>query len=53
MLRGLYLFRYTAFGLLDTFLLRWVSHPQVTESIHQLTIGWVKLQSTEPGLAGV
>ena len=52
-LASLRLLGYTAFGLLDTFLLRRVSHPQVTESIHQLTIGWVKLQSTEPGLTSL
>lgn len=49
---ALYFLRYTLFGLLDTFLLRWIAQPQVTESVHQLVIGRVKLQRAEPGLAG-
>ena len=40
----LYLLGYTAFGLLDTVLLCRIAHPQVTESVHQLVIGWVELQ---------
>ena len=46
------LLRYTPFGLLDTLFLCRVAHPLLTESIHQLTIGWVKLQGTKPGLSG-
>jgi hypothetical protein len=49
----LYLLGYTPFGLLDTFFLRWVAHPQFTESVHQLVIGRVKLERMEPGLTGV
>jgi hypothetical protein len=48
-----YLLRYTLLGLLDTFFLRWVAHPQFTESVHQLIIRRVKLQCSEPGLAGI
>ena len=44
MLLSVYLLGYTPFGLLDTFFLRWIAHPQVTESVHQLVIGWVELQ---------
>ena len=49
----LYLIGYTAFGLLDTFFLCRVSHPQVTESVHQLIIGGVEFQRMEPGLTGL
>ena len=52
-LLSLYLLGYTPFGLLDTFFLRRVAHPQFTESVHQLVVGWVKLQRMEPGLTGV
>ena len=52
-LLGLYLLRYTLFGLLDTFLLGGVAHPQFTESVHQLIIGGVEFQRMEPGLAGL
>jgi len=52
-LLSLYLLGYTPFGLLDTFFLRWVAHPQFTESVYQLVIGRVKLQRMEPGLTGV
>jgi hypothetical protein len=52
-LLSLYLLGYAAFSLLDTFFLRWVAHPQFTESVHQLVIGRVKLQRMEPGLTGV
>ena len=38
MLLSLYLLGYTAFGLLDTFFLGWIAHPQFTESVHQFTI---------------
>jgi hypothetical protein len=48
-----YLPGYTLLGLLDTFFLGGVAHPQVTESVHQLVIGGVELQRMEPGLAGV
>lgn len=48
-----YLLRYTLLGLLDTVFLRWVAHPQVTESVHQLIIGWIKFQCSKPGLAGI
>ena len=51
-LPSLYLLGYTLFGLLDTFFLGGVAHPQVTESVHQLIIGGVKFQCMEPGLAG-
>jgi len=50
---SLYLLGYTPFGLLDTFFLCWVTHPQFTESVHQLVIGRIKLQRMEPGLTGV
>ena len=52
MLVRLRFLRHTPFGLLNTFLLGRVSHPHFTESVHQLTIGWVKLQGTKPGLTG-
>ena len=52
MLVRLRLLRHTPFGLLNTFLLCRVTHSQFTESVHQLTIGWVKLQGTKPGLTG-
>ena len=52
-LASLRLLGYTLFGLLNTFFLRRVAHPQVTESVHQLVIGWVEFQRMEPGLAGV
>jgi hypothetical protein len=51
-LASLRLFRYTPLGLLNTFFLCRVPHSQFTESVHQLTIGWVKLQGTKPGLTG-
>ncbi len=51
-LASLSLLRYTPFGLLNTFFLCRVSHSQFTEPVHQLTIGWVKLQGTKPGLTG-
>ena len=50
MLLSLYLLRYTAFGLLDTFFLRRVAHPQFTESVHQFVTEWVELQRMKPGL---
>ena len=52
MLVRLHFLRYTPFGLLNTFFLCRVPHPHFTESVHQLTIGWVKLQGTKPGLTG-
>ena len=52
-LPSLYLLRYTLLGLLDTFFLGGVAHPQVTESVHQFTIGGVEFQRMEPGLTGV
>lgn len=52
-LPSLYLLGYTLFGLLDTFFLGGVAHPQVTESVHQLIIGGVEFQCMEPGLAGL
>ena len=52
-LLSLYLLGYTPFGLLDTFFLRRVAHPQFTESVHQLIIGGVEFQRMEPGLAGL
>ena len=52
MLVSLRLLRHTPFGLLNTFFLCRVPHPHFTESVHQLTIGWVKLQGTKPGLTG-
>lgn len=52
-LPSLYLLGYTLFGLLDTFFLGGVAHPQVTESVHQLIIGGVEFQRMEPGLAGL
>jgi len=51
-LLSLYLLGYTLFGLLDTFFLRRVAHPQITESVHQLVIGGVEFQRMEPGLMG-
>jgi hypothetical protein len=48
-----YLVRYTLFGLLDAFLLRWIAHSQFTESFHQLVIRGVEFQRMEPRLAGV
>ena len=53
LLLSVYLLGYTLFGLLDTFFLGGVAHPQVTESVHQLVIGGVEFQRMEPGLAGV
>ena len=52
MLVRLRFLRHTPFGLLNTFLLGRVAHSQFTESVHQLTIGRVKLQGTKPGLTG-
>jgi hypothetical protein len=52
MLVRLRLLRHTPFGLLNTLFLCRIPHPQFTESVHQLTIGWVKLQGTKPGLTG-
>lgn len=52
-LLSLYLLGYTLFGLLDTFFLGGIAHPQVTESVHQLVIGGVEFQRMEPGLAGL
>ena len=52
-LASLRLLGYTTFGLLDTFFLGGVAHPQVTESVHQLIIGGVEFQRMEPGLTGV
>ena len=52
-LLSVYLIRYTLFSLLDTFFLRRVAHPQVTESVHQLIIGGVEFQRMEPGLTGL
>ena len=52
-LLSVYLLGYTLFGLLDTFFLAGVAHPQVTESVHQLVIGGVEFQRMEPGLAGI
>ena len=51
-LLSLYLLGYTLFGLLDTFFLRRVAHPQITESVHQLVIGGVEFQRMESGLTG-
>jgi len=53
LLLSVYLLGYTLFGLLDTFFLGGVAHPQVTESVHQLVIGGVEFQRMEPGLAGL
>ena len=51
-LASLSLLRHTPFGLLNTFFLCRVPHSQFAKSVHQLTIGRVKLQGTKPGLTG-